>query len=111
MLVFNERNEIVITNPIGFATTTSYLVPKPDTRIDLASIVADVPAGLYLSNIVSIDDQGNMAGYASDDDYNMYPFLLRADGKIGHHGPGGRGHGCKLPQHVRSGLAQRHVHK
>lgn len=51
MLVFNERNEIVITNPVGFVTTTSYLVPKPETRIDLATLVDDLPAGLYLSTM------------------------------------------------------------
>jgi hypothetical protein len=71
--VFNDRNEIVITNA---ADSNSYLVPTPGTRLDLASLVTNIPAGLQLTLVESIDNAGNMVGYAWDGDSGFFPFLL-----------------------------------
>jgi hypothetical protein len=72
-LVFNDRNEIVITNSTD---GNSYLVPAPGTRLDLASLVSNLPAGLQLSLVVSIDNAGNMTGFATDENFDFLPFLL-----------------------------------
>jgi hypothetical protein len=72
-LVFNDRNQIVITNSTD---GNSYLVPAPGTRLDLASLVSNLPAGLQLSLVVSIDNAGNMTGFAFDENFDFLPFLL-----------------------------------
>jgi hypothetical protein len=73
-LLFNDRNEIVITNS---SDSNSYLVPTPGTRLNLASIVANVPAGLGLVQVVSIDNDGNITGFSADSTFtNFFPFLL-----------------------------------
>ena len=85
-LVFNDLDQIVITNPAfeGSGFGTSYLVPSPGTRIDLDTLVVNLPAGLSLDNVAAIDDEGNITGIAGDAAYvNTYPFLLvpLADGE------------------------------
>jgi hypothetical protein len=72
-LVFNDHNQIVITNSTD---GNSYLVPAPGTRLDLASLVSNLPAGLQLSLVVSIDNAGNMTGFAFDENFDFLPFLL-----------------------------------
>ena len=73
MLVFNDRDEIVITES---SDGESYLVPAPGTRLDLASLTSNVPAGVQLSFVVSIDNAGNIAGFAVDANSDFFPFLL-----------------------------------
>ena len=111
MLVFNDRDQIVITNPAFYTTTTSYLVTAVGTRLDLANLVVNVPAGLLLQNIASIDNDGNMTGYATDESgENIYPFLLLpmnngdAAGQV-------HAHGCKLSSEARRHFENRHPHK
>jgi hypothetical protein len=74
MLLFNDRDEIVIT----FSEDgNSYLVPTPGTRLDLASLTTNMPAGLQLFFVVGIDNAGNIAGFAADETFsNFFPFLL-----------------------------------
>ena len=72
-LVFNDRNQIVITNSTD---GNSYLVPAPGMRLDLASLVSNMPAGLQLSLVVSIDNAGNITGFAVDESFNFLTFLL-----------------------------------
>jgi hypothetical protein len=111
LALFNEHDQIVITNPLymGPADFNSYLVPAPGVRIDLASLVANMPDGLFLTNVVSIDDEGNMVGNATDADYaNIYPFMLQ---KLGDHdGAPGSVHvrGCKP---AKREFLRRHPHK
>ena len=115
MLVFNDLNQIVITNPnpaffFGPYNGTSYLVPEPGTRLDLANLVVNLPAGLYLDSIVAIDNKGNMTGYAEDDNYNVYPFWLKplADGD-----PWDQVNvvGWQLPASILEHLENRRTHK
>jgi hypothetical protein len=73
ILLFNDRDEIVITET---ADGESYLVPTPGTRLDLASLTSNVPAGLQLTFAVSIDNAGNITGFAVDENFNFFPFLL-----------------------------------
>jgi hypothetical protein len=85
-LYFNDLDQIVITNPAFFGpgVGTSYLVLQAGTRLDLASLVVNLPSGLSLNSVVGIDDEGYIIGYASDAAYvNFYPFLLvpLADGQ------------------------------
>lgn len=72
-LVFNDRNEIVISNS---SDGNSYLVPRPGTRLNLANLVRNVPAALALAIAVSIDNDANIAGFAADVNSNFFPFLL-----------------------------------
>ena len=80
-LVFNDRNEIVITNS---EDANSYLVPSPGTRLNLADITANAPAGVLLTLVQSIDNAGNIVGYALDDNFDFFPFLLTP---LGHGDP------------------------
>ena len=57
-LVFNDNNLIVIT----LASNTSYLVPKPGVRLNLADLVENLPAGQTLSYIFDINNHGDMLG-------------------------------------------------
>ena len=81
-LLFNDREEIVITNS---SDGNSYLVPSPGTRLDLGTLTSNVPTGLQLSLAVSIDNAGNIAGFAVDENSNFFPFLLTPVGP--HDGP------------------------
>jgi len=113
MLVFNDLGQIVITSPpyAGPGFGTSYLLPKPGTRLDLANLVVNLPAGLSLDSVVSIDDEGKMAGVAADASYsNLYPFLLvpLADGdECGEVNV----HGYPFPGNILEILRKRFSHK
>jgi hypothetical protein len=98
LLVFNDRDEIVITNS---SDGNSYLVPAPGTRLDLASLTSNVPAGLQLSQAVSIDNAGNIAGFAVDANFDFFPFLLT---------PLGHGDPEPGPVHVRCAVPAELVH-
>jgi hypothetical protein len=91
-LLFNDRDEIVITNS---EDGESYLVPTPGTRLDLASLTSNVPAGVQLALAVSIDNAGNIAGFAVDENFDFFPFLLT---------PMGNGDPNPAQAHVRHGV-------
>jgi hypothetical protein len=107
-LLFNNANQIVITNS---SDSHSYLVPQPGTRLDLASIVSNVPAGLGLVQVVSIDDGAEITGYAADPTLtNFYPFLLEPMGDGDHDGgPVHPGH-C-VPWRISHQSFRWHPHK
>jgi len=94
-LLFNDEDQIVITLS---SDGNTYFVPTPGTRLNLANLVSNVPAGLSLTQAVSIDNAGNIAGLATDANFNEYPFLLQAMGE-NEAGPLGVGavNGCALP--------------
>lgn len=95
LLVFNDEDQIVISLS---SDGNAYLVPAPGTRLNLATLTPNVPAGLSLTQAVSIDDSGNIAGIATDVNFNSYPFLLQP---MGDNEPGpfavGVVNGCALP--------------
>jgi hypothetical protein len=73
-LLFNDRNEIVITQAGG----TSYLVPRPGTRLDLADLTRNLPAISFpLYSVNAINDRASIVGFG----YTGNQFLLR---RIGH---------------------------
>jgi hypothetical protein len=75
VLLFNNHNQIVITESDD---AHSYLVPSPGTRLDLATLVPNLPAGVQLVQVVGIDDDGNITGNATDPTFtNSYTFLLQ----------------------------------
>jgi hypothetical protein len=106
-LVFNDRDEIVITNS---SDGNSYLVPTPGTRLDLASLTSNVPAGLQLSLVVSIDNAGNITGFAVDENFDFFPFLLVP---LGHGAPEpGPVHvRCPVPASIAHAADRNHPHK
>jgi hypothetical protein len=112
-LFFNDLDQIVITNLAFFGpgVGTSYLVPEPGTRLDLASLVVNAPSGLSLNSVVGINDAGAMIGYASDAAYvNFYPFLLVpiADGQSD---PGPvEVRGCQFPSSIIQDLIRLFSH-
>jgi hypothetical protein len=112
-LFFNDFDQIVITNLAFFGpgVGTSYLVPQPGTRLDLASLVVNVPSGLSLISVVGIDNEGDIIGIASDAAYvNFYPFLLTplADGRSN---PGEvETHGCQFPNTILQDFMNRFSH-
>jgi hypothetical protein len=113
MLVFNNLDQIVITNSLfaGQGFGTSYLVPQPGTRLDLDGLVVNLPAGLSLDNVAGIDDQGNITGIAGDATYaNTFPFLLvpLADGETC---GDVEVHGCQIPAAVLQILQKSLSHK
>jgi hypothetical protein len=64
-LVFNDNNLIVITfvsSPASERLKNSYLVPKPGVRLNLADLVENLPLGLNLSDILDINNHGDMIG-------------------------------------------------
>jgi hypothetical protein len=77
-LLFNDEDQVVITLS---SDGNTYLVPTPGTRVNLATLVPNVPAGLSLTQAISIDDDGNITGLATDANFNEYPFLLLAMGE------------------------------
>jgi hypothetical protein len=62
-LLFNNNKQIVITltSPAG----TSYLIPQPGVREDLATLVVNLPAGQDIRVVTDMDDQGDMIGVSS----------------------------------------------
>jgi len=106
-LVFNDRDEIVITNS---SDGNSYLVPTPGTRLDLASLTANVPAGLQLSLVVSIDNAGNITGFAVDENFDFFPFLLVPLGH-GDPEPGPVHVRCSVPASIAHASDRTHPHK
>lgn len=79
-LVFNDFNQIVITTSPSTPSsndTQCFLVPRPGTRLDLAPLVRNVPAGLSITQAVSIDNLGNIAGIARDANANAFAFVLQ----------------------------------
>ena len=105
-LFSNSSHEIVITQS---SDGNSYLVPQPGTRLNLADIVKNVPAGLSLSQAVGIDDDGNIAGVANDATFtNFYPFLLVP---IGDHDGFDDVHPCHgIPAAIIHAFEKRHHH-
>ena len=106
-LVFNDRDEIVITNS---SDGNSYLVPAPGTRLDLASLTANVPAGLQLSLVVSLDNAGNITGFAVDENFDFFPFLLVPLGH-GDPEPGPVHVRCAVPASIAHASDRTHPHK
>jgi hypothetical protein len=106
-LVFNDRDEIIITNS---SDGNSYLVPRPGTRLDLASLTSNVPAGLQLSLVVSIDNAGNIAGFAVDENFNFFPFLLVPLGH-GDPDPDPVHVRCPVPASIAHASDKTHPHK
>jgi hypothetical protein len=109
LLVFNDRDEIVISNS---SDGNSYLVPTPGTRLNLADLVPNVPAGLQLVQVVSIDNDANITGFAADATFiNFFPFLLvpmnddegdPAEAQVGH---------CPIPWAIAHDSDRRHPQK
>ncbi|QBR01961.1 hypothetical protein [Paraburkholderia pallida] len=63
LLLFNDNNLIVIT--AISATYVSYLVPQPGVRLDLSSLVVNLPAGQDLYLISDLNNHGDMIGVSS----------------------------------------------
>ncbi len=107
VLLSNASDEIIITES---SDGNSYLVPQPGTRLNLADIVKNVPAGLSLSEVDGIDDGGNITGVANDaTQTNFYPFLLVP---IGDHDGFGQVHPCHgIPAAIIHAFQKRHHHK
>jgi hypothetical protein len=62
--VTNDNNLIVIT--AVFNTHTSYLVPTPGVRLNLADLVENLPVGQDLFFITDMNNTGDMIGFSSD---------------------------------------------
>jgi hypothetical protein len=107
ILLFNDRDEIVITES---SDGESYLVPSPGTRLDLASLTSNVPAGLTLTFVSSIDNAGNIVGSAIDQNFDFFPFLLTPLGH-GDPNPGPCHVGNPLPASIARGSDKNHPHK
>lgn len=80
-LMFNNNNTIVITQVSSpdSEVGSSYLVPKPGVRKNLAGLVKDLPPehGLIWS-VNAINNHGNMIGYSGLAAYNISAnFLLK----------------------------------
>jgi hypothetical protein len=62
-LLFNNNNQIVVTlvSPPG----TSYLIPQPGVRLDMAALVDNLPAGQDVRVVTDMDDQGDVIGMSS----------------------------------------------
>lgn len=81
-LVFTDDNLIVITDvrsPPADAGN-SYLVPKPGVRLNLADLVGNLPAQQIPSNIIDINNHGDMIGYSQRNFTIMDVFLLERIG-------------------------------
>lgn len=106
-LFFNDRDEIVITES---SDGESYLVPSPGTRLDLASITSNVPAGVTLSLAVGIDNAGNIAGFSVDENDDFFPFLLTPMGHGDANPP--QAHVCHgVPTGIAHAHDQTHGHR
>jgi hypothetical protein len=76
-LLFNDNNLIVITQ-VADPSPTSYLVPKPGVRLNLADLVGNLPAGQDLSAIIDMNNHGDMIGSSSSGNN----FLLQRRGEM-----------------------------
>jgi hypothetical protein len=66
-LLFNDDNLIVITlqNYGSPPPHNSYIVPRPDVRLNLANLVVNLPVGQELSSIADLNNHGDMIGSTS----------------------------------------------
>jgi hypothetical protein len=67
-LLFNDHNLIVITlagTRGSGGKRTSYLVPEPGVRLDLADLVENLPEGQDLRLITDMNNHGDMLGSSS----------------------------------------------
>jgi hypothetical protein len=66
-LAFNDNNLIVITLD---SDLTSYLVPQPGVRLDLATLVKNLPASSYpLLYVQAVNNHGDMIGWGDSGDF------------------------------------------
>jgi hypothetical protein len=63
LLLFNDNNLIVITQVVS--SRTSYIVPRPGVRLNLADLVVNLPAGQDLYSITDLNNHGDMIGSSS----------------------------------------------
>jgi len=61
-LVFNDNNVIVISD-LSTDEQTSYIVPTPGVRLDLAGLVENLPPTQHLDVILGINNHGDMIGF------------------------------------------------
>ena len=61
-LLFNDNNLIVIRD-LSTLPRTSYIVPRPGVRLDLADLVENLPAGQNLAFTIGINNHGDMIGF------------------------------------------------
>lgn len=66
-LLFNDNKLIVITLVSSGSSESgnSYLVPKPGVRLNLATLVKNLPSGANLNAIDDLNNHGNMIGSGS----------------------------------------------
>lgn len=67
VLLFNDNNLIVISAIP--ANDTSYIVPKPGVRLNLADLVENLPVGQNLRYILDINNHGDMIGFGDQGDF------------------------------------------
>jgi hypothetical protein len=65
-LVFNDNNLIAISLAPG---NIGYLVPRPGVRLDLRTLVVDMPPGADLRLIYDINNRGDLLGSGSAGNY------------------------------------------
>lgn len=79
-LRFNDNNFIVITSvssPLS-ERGNSYIVPKPDVRLNLADLVIDMPPEHgSLWHISAINNRTSMIGFTLTPDFSAFDFLLK----------------------------------
>ncbi len=63
-LLINDNNLIVITQTLT-ADDTSYIVPEPGVRLNLADLTDDLPAPDALSFIAALNNHADMVGFGS----------------------------------------------
>jgi len=61
-LVFNDRNEIVITYMTRL-DGNSYFVPRPGIRLNLADLIENLPSGARLDFVQAINNRGDILGF------------------------------------------------
>jgi hypothetical protein len=85
-LLFNDNNLIIITRVSSPASETgnSYLVPKPGVRLNLADLVENLPLGQNLSEILDINNHGDMIGWSVEGFSIQDVFLLERTGVRDH---------------------------
>jgi len=76
-LLFNDEEEIVITFPLN--DSTSYLVPRPGIRLDLAALTQNPPSWPKpFEFITGFNDDGNMVGVSGESaSGDHHQFLLK----------------------------------
>jgi hypothetical protein len=86
-LTFSDNGQIVIfqiSRPAS-ETNNAYYMPKPGVRLNIIDHVTGLPtqvAALY--QFVSINNDGDMTGFALDTDFNSHAFLLTNLKRSGH---------------------------